>query len=779
MAGIRPADPAPQTPPPWAVTALAMPDDPAWCLEVQCYQPAREPDVESRCAIGNGLLGVRGSLEQPAPASNPRTFIAGLFDTPPGETAVPGLVPGPDWLRLHVVVGGEPLALDAGETLEHVRTLDFRRGVLVREWRWRDPRGRIVRLRTLRFASLADRALAAQFAHVEVEQPAPLTLEAWLEPPGAGLVHVRADGELTIWRTAHAARWLAVANSATVRLGRRVLRSKTNGGGAQRWNWLARPARSASLARVIGVARGESAEHAGDEALAALRRARAVGPSRLLAAHTRAWADRWAASDVEVAGDDRAQQALRFAIYHLVSAANPEDERVSIGARALTGSVYNGHVFWDTEIFLLPFYTFTWPAAARALLLYRFHTLPAARAKAARMGYRGALYAWESAGSGAEATPPYAITSSGQVVVFRSATEEQHISADVAYAIWQYWQATDDVAFLLDAGAEIILETARFWASRAALEADGRYHIRGVIGPDEYHEGIDDNAYTNGLARWNLEWGLEVTDLLRARWPARWAGLRERLDLSTDELAAWHDVAGRLVTGPDARSGLFEQFAGFFDLEPIDLAAYALRTVPMDVLLGRERTQQSQVVKQADVVMLLALLWDRYSPAVRETNFRYYEPRCGHGSSLSPATHALVAARLGDVDLAEHYFRQAAAIDLDNTMGNTAGGVHIATLGGLWQAAVLGFGGLSLAANGLRLDPHLPRAWHALRFPVQWRGRLARIELGQEPPSLTATLERGGSLRLEVGDLGHDLRAGEVWRCAWDGRERCWREVPG
>ena len=460
-----------------------------------------------------------------------------------------------------------------------------------------------------------------------------------------------------------------------------------------------------------------------------------------------------------------------------MSAANPDDEHVSIGARALTGDAYLGHVFWDTEIFLLPFYTFTWPAAARALLMYRFHTLPAARAKAARLGYRGALYAWESADTGEEATPPYVIRPDGEVIRIRCGTDEQHISADIAYAVWQYWQVTRDVRFLLDAGAEILLETARFWASRAALEEDGRYHIRGVIGPDEYHEGVDDNAYTNGMARWNIERGLEVAALLERRWPERWATLRERLDLTAAELARWRDVEDRLVTGYDPATGLFEQFAGFFALAPVDLTAFTPRTAPMDVLLGPERTRRSQVIKQADVVMLLALLWDRFPSAVRDANFRYYEPRTGHGSSLSPAIHALVAARLGDIDLANRYFQQAAAIDLDDTMGNAASGIHIATLGGLWQAAVLGFAGLRLEPDGLRFEPHLPDHWQSLRCAARWRGRAVRVEIQRDPLTIRATLERGRPLTLYLGLLRRRLRSGQFWSCRLEGPGQQWTEV--
>ena len=304
---------------------------------------------------------------------------------------------------------------------------------------------------------------------------------------------------------------------------------------------------------------------------------------------------------------------MRFALYHLNGAANPADERVSIGARALTGDDYRGHVFWDTEIYLLPFYTLTWPEAARALLMYRFHTLDGARAKAAGMGWRGALYAWESADTGAETTPEQVIGPDRQVVDVLCGKQEQHISADVAYAVWQYWQATGDEAFLRDAGAEILLETARFWASRAELEADGCRHIRGVIGPDEYHEHIDDNAFTNVMARWNIRRALDVAALLRERWPERWARLSVRIwALTTPNWSNGATSPTRSPPGLDPETGLFEQFAGISSLEDIDLADYAGRSVPMDVVLGRERTQKSQVVKQADVVALLALLPEEF-----------------------------------------------------------------------------------------------------------------------------------------------------------------------
>jgi trehalose/maltose hydrolase-like predicted phosphorylase len=761
----------------WVTVALAAPAEPAWQLTESGYRPALEHDIETRFAVGNGLLGVRGSLEQPTIASRPRTFIAGLFDTPAVEPPIPALVPGPDWLRLNVIVAGEPLTLEQDETLAHTRTLDLRRGLLLGDWEQRTMTGQLVRQRTLRLVSLADRALAVQIAQIEVDHTVDLTLEGWLEPPAHDMLPVVDEHQLQVWRTAGSEKYLAVASSMVLWLDEQTIWPIRGDTQRRTWTWHARANKPAIVIRVVAFARGDTVDDTVASVRHALQRARRAGPRGLLAAHERAWAQRWSASDVVIEGDETAQRALRFALYHLISAANPSDSHTSIGARALTGDAYLGHVFWDTEIFLLPFYTATWPEAAQALLRYRWRTLPAARAKAARLGYRGALYAWESADSGEEATPPYVWGPDGQVIVIRCGTEEQHISADVAYAVWQHWLATSDEAFLREAGAEILLETARFWASRATLEDDGRYHLRGVIGPDEYHEGVDDNAYTSGLAQWNIERGLEVADLLRSRWPEHSTRLEQQLALTAEELDSWRAVAERLVTGFDPATCLIEQFAGYFDLEPIDLAAYTPRRAPMDVVLGRQRTQQSQVIKQADVVMLLALLWERYPALVRATNFHYYEPRCGHGSSLSPAMHALVAARLGDVERAVSYVHQAAAIDLDDTMGNAASGVHIATLGGLWQAMVFGFAGLQLTDDGFRCDPRLPAAWRSLQVPVQWQRNQVRMMVHREPHTVRLTLERGRTLVVAVGDLRHTLGIGQTWACRWDAVERCWREV--
>ena len=740
----------------WLSRTFGGPDDSEWSLLAENAGSGKQHAVEARLAIGNGAFGMRASLVQSPRESRPATFIAGLFQTLNREPQIPALVVTPDWLRLDVCVEGEPVEIDSGVTLTYWRALDLRRALLVSEWRQRTPSGRVVRLRTLRLASLAARSLALQLADVMVESPSLVQLRPDIRcAPGLELVNTTPG--LQTWRTSDDVAWLAVAfNTQDADRRRHVV----DGADAHEstWSWSAIPAQPETFVRLVAHAHGVGAEaEVIERATTSLRRARRHGLSQLIRDHFNVWNRRWEASGVEVDGDAAAQTALRFAVYHMVSAANPENEHVSIGARGLTGEAYLGHVFWDTEIFLIPFYTLTWPEAAHALLLYRYHTLPAAREKAARLGYRGALYAWESTDTGEEATPRWGVGSDGRVVPILSGSQEHHISGDVAYAVWQYWQVTGDVRFLLDAGAEIILETARFWASRAMLEDDGRYHIRGVIGPDEYHESVDDNAYTNGLAVRNLNRGVTVAAYLRARWSDRWAQLSRKLNLSESEVTTWHDVAARMAQRIDPQSGLIEQFAGFFNLEDVDLRAYASRTTPMDVLLGPERTRRSQVIKQADVLMLLALFPEEYDRQVQLTNFGYYEPRCGQGSSLSPSIHALLAARLGDGDLAERYFRQGASIDLDDTRGDTGLGVHMGALGGLWQATVFGFGGLTLGANGLRLAPRLPPSWERLAFRIRWRKRQLSFEVDRKLARIVVQLEQGRPTCIEIQGAGRRL----------------------
>jgi trehalose/maltose hydrolase-like predicted phosphorylase len=741
---------------------LAGTKDPEWIFAVDGFEPMMESSVESRFAISNGFLGVRSARSTTrgerwvVPA---RTYVAGLFDSPGAKQATQALVPAADWLGIRIVLPDGPLVRHPGEVPLHRMTLDMRRGALLGESSHLSSADIGLCVRTLRLVSWSERAVGLQLIQLEVEHgEVDITFEASAEGTDLGLAADRLDQALGLWHTRYSGKRLALATLSSLQIDGKIVQPIALGALKWSWNWKTCPGQVASFERFVAIVRSDSLElDPGPPAQDKLGLAQSVGWRGVVSEHEVAWTSRWLCSDVTIAGDVDAQHALRFAVYHLNGAANPADERVSIGARALTGDDYHGYAFWDTEIFLLPFYIPTWPEAARTLLMYRFHTLAGARAKAAGMGWRGALYAWESAGTGVEMTPEQVIGPDRKVVAVLCGRQEQHISADVAYAVWQYWHATGDDDFLLRAGAEILLETRRFWASRAGLEADGQCHIHGVMGPDEYHEDIDDNAYTNVMARWNIRRALDVAALLRERWPARWKDLASRLDLGDTELGQWLNVVEIMKTGLNPKTGMFEQFSGYFDLEDIDLKNYAGRSVPMDVVLGRERTQHSQVVKQADIVALLGLLPEEFKGDSAAKNFRYYSSRCGHGSSLSPAMHGLVAARLGDTETALRFFRQTAALDLSAKRQGSAGGIHIAAQGGIWMLSVLGFAGLSLRGDGIAIDPHLPTGWDSVAFSVQWRGRHVKIRIDRTERRLNATLEAGEPMILFAGGKPNQL----------------------
>ena len=581
--------------------------DAEWVLTHEGYNVLTESAVESRFALANGLLGVRAAravsrgptwvswLGYIKWASWPRCYVAGLFDRPNTEPPVPALVPVADWSRVRIVLNGEPQLLRAGEMLSGLRTLDLRRGLLLSELSYRTRAGIAITGNELRLVSQADRAVGLQLLRFSLDRDGiDVGLEASFGMAGLGMEPLLLEPDIGAWRTEGSDKGVAMAGSATLRAGDALLVPERPFSLRWHWRWRSVAGQVVELDRVMSAARADSREDDPVPAASeALTRSRALGWRAVLSAHEAAWKERWDASDVIIEGDDETQEALRFAVYHLSSAANPADERVSVGARALTGDAYFGHVFWDTEIYLLPFYTAVWPEAARAMLMYRYHTLPAARAKAAHMGCKGAQYAWESADTGEETTPERVVGPDGAMIDILTGKMELHISADIAYAAWQYWRATGDDGFFLDAGAEILLETARFWATRAEAEADGKRHIRHIIGPDGYHEDVDDNAFTNVMARWNIARALEAIQILRVRWPDRAAALCEKLALGDQELGDWQDATARIVTGLDPATGLYEQFAGYHQLEPLDLSLYADRKVPIDVVIGRERTQRS------------------------------------------------------------------------------------------------------------------------------------------------------------------------------------------
>ncbi|MBO0712209.1 MAG: glycoside hydrolase family 65 protein [Acetobacteraceae bacterium] len=738
--------------------ALQPTQEPGWVLSHEGYSVLTESGVESRFAFGNGFLGMRAArsisrgptwtswLGYIRWASWPRCYLAGLFDTPNTEPPVLALVPIADWSRVRALLDGEPLPVYEGGRLVGARTLDMRRGALFADFEHRTEAG--ITLTELRLRLLADRAAGMQRQRFSVDRDGvDVQVEATFGIAGFGMEPLQLEEDLGAWRTEGTKQSVAMMGAATLRLGGELLTAEHPFPLRWVWRWRSTANQVAELDRLLAVARSDAPdENPAQDVRVALTRSRAFGRRVVLSAHEAAWTARWAAGGVSIEGDDELQRAVRFAVYHLTSAADPEDERVSIGARGLTGDAYFGQVFWDTEIYLLPLYTATWPEAARSLLMYRFHTLPAARTKAPQSGYKGALYAWESADTGVETTPETVFGPDGELVEILTGKMEHHTSADVAYAVWEYWRATGDDDFFIQAGAEIVLETARFWASRAVVEADGQRHIRHVIEPHEYHEDVDDNSFTNIMARWNIARALEAVEILHERCPSHADALEEKLALPGEELADWRDAVARMATGLDPDRSL-RTICGFprtrsgrcRRLQRLFLAhRYDARPRAHPVLSGRQAGRRRRTDRDSARGIPRREGRTKFPPlraALRAWQLaECVDARAGRGA----ARRSRHGAEL---------FAPNRSLDLDPDP-NSAGGIRIAGLGGLWQAIVLGFGGIDLTGETLRIEPQLPPQWRTLSFRTCWRGRT--LEVRASAGSVEVTLDSGEAIDVEV-----------------------------
>jgi Glycosyl hydrolase family 65 central catalytic domain/Glycosyl hydrolase family 65, C-terminal domain len=668
----------------------AIDEDPAWILALG-DDPVHGRALDALLSLGDGCFGARGEGDGGA-TSSPMVLAAGVYSTSHDS---PQLLPGPLWNRLELE-GARPDQSDGRR-----RVLDLRTGVVTNA----EPcAGGVVR--SLWFNALGRpgfMAMRAEGPLGAIEPGAPIRPP----PPMDGVTctgQVRAD---RAWYAVTAATGAGI----TVAASQRRMPSASNGAleSFERLAvYVADPCRTPST----------------DIALDLLHRAEEDGFDRALAEHRRDWAARWSDAEVSIDGDPETELAVRFAIFHLLASVADTGE-AAVGARGLSGPAYGGHVFWDADVFVLPAVAAMHPRAARAMLEYRIRRLDAARQLAAERGFDGARFPWESARDGDDVTPRLYKDTGGTVTPIHTGACEEHIVADVAWAAWHYSQWSGDDEFLIGAGRPLLTETARYWASRVHRDESGRAHILGVIGPDEYHEHVDDNAFTNVMARWNLRTAADVIDPHRAdrSGPAR----------------EWRVIADELVDGMETSTGRYEQFAGFDDLEPLLITESADPPVAADILLGWDRVRQAQVVKQADVLMLHHLVPEEVAPGSLGVNLDFYLPRTAHGSSLSPAIHASLLARADRADAGRDLLRLACRLDLDDLTGMTGGGLHLATMGGVWQAIGFGFAGLRASDGVLHLDPRLPVKWKRLGLNLRFRGR--RLRLGLRPDEVEVTAD--------------------------------------
>lgn len=728
-----------------AAIAAAL-ENAAWTVAEAAFDPEALQHKETVFTTGNGAFCLRGAFEEGYPGDMPACFVHRLWDDMPiNFTELANI---PRWWGVDLWIDGARFRLDRGTVLSYYRQVDLRSGLLSRTVRWQPHAGGpIVELHFERFASLADAHLAVVRTQVRAIEGGPVKVRVRTgiddSVENTGLLHWRrvdqghAHDEVYLHvRTRATQTDLAVATAVTI-TGAATMAGVSDADGQpalERYTTLAN-GETLMVDKFVGIVGGFDSDTPVDEALAVARAARHEGVAALRAANDAAWAQLWDTADVVVEGDIEAQIALRFNIFQLLIAAPQFSDRASIGAKTLSGFGYRHHVFWDTEIFILPLFTYALPGLARHMLMYRWHNLPGARAKAAGNGYEGAQFPWESGADGREVTPTWVTHFADPTRLVRIWTGdiEIHITADVAYAAMQHWHLTRDDPWFRDYGAEIVLDGAKFWASAAKLEDDGYYHYRNVIGPDEYHDRIDDNVYTNVMAKWHLQTALDVLAWLHRTYPDRHAALRTALDLDDARLAHWAEVIDGMFVTEDPESGLLEQFSGYWDLATPDFDALRdpTRTRSMQAILDIEGCAETQILKQPDVLMLMYLLPERFSDEQVRANYDFYDPRTDHehGSSLGPSISAIMACRVGDHEAGYQHFLRAARADLLDVRHNAGDGIHAASAGGLWQAAVLGFGGLRITHDGWSVQPELPAHWTRLAFKFYYGGELQTIDI--------------------------------------------------
>lgn len=721
-----------------------------WHISEDKFDPAPKNlhSQETVYTVGNGYFCTRGTFEEGYPKANSATLLYGVFDSVP--VAKEELANAPDWTPIGLSINGERFRLDKGKILGYQRTLDMQNGILSRTIYWESPKGVRVQITIERLASLADEHVGAIRCSVtaDKESSGPLEIGLW-----SNFNTAVGNYNLMHWETIDQGRegevlWLCTETKKTsVRLAQTMSFDTSAQGFRKEFmaSYIApsirlygtlEPGATVIVDKVVVM---YTSRDGVEPVQAALKHhPELIGTTQVIfdelqARNQEAWHQFWQEADIVIEGDVKAQIGVRYNIYQLRINASSHDDRYSVAAKGLTGFGYHGHIFHDTEIFMLPFFVYILPAIARNLVMYRYHLLPAARKKAASNGYAGAQYPWESALSGEEITPPSIIhPETAEVIPVLNGFLELHISASIAHAAWQYWTISGDDEFMRDYGAEVILSTAMFWASRAEknTEHDG-YEITNVIGPDEWHEHVNNNAFTNYMARWNMRTALDIWHWLQITAPDKMKELEAQLDLTPRRLNSWQDIAQHMQIPQDKQSGLFEQFAGFFKLEPLDQEKYQGRKDSYQGILGVGEVQKYRIIKQADVLMLLTVLSQDFDSATKRINWDYYYPITDHdyGSSLTPAFHVILACELGKAQEAYKLFVTGNLVDLENLRGNTPEGIHAACSGAVWQAVIFGFAGLKVTPEGYTTNPHWPEGWTRLAFTFKHKGETIHVDL--------------------------------------------------
>ena len=705
-------------------------------LQTNSCAPEEIADHGNRFLIANGYLGVRGTLDEHTKSELAAVNLAGIYDQVGNGWREPLNAPNPFFTQLSL--DGVLLALPQCPPQEHEQSLNFRHGVMHRRTVWTQG-GKTVTLKSERFASLKDIHLCAMRYTVSADQDAVLALcadidgDVWdIHGPHYGGIAIEAHQNTLLCK-------VSVQNGLdTVCVGRKSFLSinaeRMELGALQLRAGIVLPCKAGdavTLTSLCAVFTSKDEVEPFQNVRAALEGLAPEDYDRLLEESSEAWEAVWRVSEVEIEGDGDAERAVNFSIYQLNAIAPRHHAALSIPARGLSGQTYKGAVFWDSEMFLLDYFLYTQPEIARSLICYRIETLPGALKKAASYGYKGAFYAWESQEGGFDACSDYNVTDvfTGRPVRTYFKDKQIHISSAVVWALMHYMEVTEDYSVLAEGGAKMALACAEFYCSRMVVPLNtGRYELHDVIGPDEYHERVNNNAYTNRMARFTLESAQKVTRILKDYDAAAYVELIREMDVDA-LLAQFAEATGHLYVPQPNGDGIVEQFDGYFNLEDasVDVVRGRLKD-PREYWGGASGVaSDTQVIKQADAVVMLELFHQEYDTETLRRNWDYYEPRTEHGSTLSACMYALLACRFSRADISYPFFLKSALADIRGGGKQWAGlvyigGMHPAAAGGAWKTLVQGFAGLSLEEGEMTLSPCLPAHWKRLRFRFVHQG---------------------------------------------------------
>ncbi len=753
-----------------------------WRITETGFQPGDYGLNATLFALGNGYIGLRGTFDEGLASgkAEPGCYLNGVYYSEPityGEQAY-GYAKSNQRIasaalphELSLSLDGIPVDLAQGELLEHQRELQLDNGLVSRQWRWRAPNGQILRLASRRLVSLTERQLVIMEYRLSVESgSSALTLTSSLDATpadtadsddprvGAGVniddLEPRQsdahDGQLILSHHLKSSGFtLSCAASHRIEGPTATLQVQdpTDFRAACDYRVMLTPDTPLVFTKYVVYGHDRTDTPDLSDLLTRCQQRRFDDYARDQRAAMDAF---WETSDIDIGGDPVLQQGLRFNLFHLFQSLGREPG-TNIAAKGLTGHGYDGHYFWDSEIYILPFFLYTQPALARNLLLYRHSILDAARARARELAIpKGALFPWRTIG-GEECSAYYP-----------AGTAQFHINADVAYAIRQYHEATGDDAFLRDAGVEVVLESARLWLAIGHFNPhrDNRFCINEVTGPDEYTALVNNNFFTNAMAQAHLRYAVELYQWMRETAPAQAESLYQSLSLDDEEVAEWARAAEQMYLPYDEHLGIHLQDDSFLDKPRWDFEHTPADHYPLLLHYHPLTIYRHQVCKQADTVLALFLLSDQFTRDQKKRDFDFYEPITTHDSTLSACMHSILANEVGYPDKARHYFEQVARMDLDNHHGNTQHGIHTACMGGTWLCLVQGFGGMRLHRNQLLFNPTLPKGLTHYRFKVRVQDRL--IEVTVNAGEAHYQLHRGSPITIHHGEQSIALEPGQA-----------------